>query len=50
LNSLKKNQKRPILRSDIVLMTLFIKIALCNRSFMHYNKDTHKLKVQKVTG
>jgi predicted nucleic acid-binding Zn ribbon protein len=37
----KKNQKRPILRGKIVLMTLFSKIALCNRSFMHYNKDTH---------
>jgi hypothetical protein len=50
LNSLKKNQKRPILRGKIVLMTLFSKIALCNRLFMHYNKDTHKLKSQKVTG
>ena len=46
----KKNQKRPILRGKIVLMTLFSKIALCNRSFMYYNKDTHKLKAQKVTG
>ena len=42
-------QKRPILRGKIVLMTLFSKIALCNRSCMHYNKDTHKLKTQKVT-
>jgi len=46
----QQNQKRPILRGKIVLMTLFSKIALCNRSFMHYNKDTHKLKAQKVTG
>ena len=46
----KKNPKRPILRDKIVLMTLFSKIALCNRSCMHYNKDTHKLKAQKVTG
>ena len=46
----KKNPKRPILRGKIVLMTLFSKIALCNRSCMHYNKDTHKLKAQKVTG
>jgi hypothetical protein len=46
----KKNPKRPILRSKMVLMPFFIKIALCNRSFMHYNKETHKLKVQKVTG
>ena len=46
----KKNQKSPILRGKTVLMTLFSKIALCNRSFMHYNKDTHKLKAQKVTG
>ena len=42
--------KRPILRGKLVLMTLFSKIALCNRSCMHYNKDTHKLKAQKVTG
>ena len=46
----KKNPKRPILRGKIVLMTLFSKIAFCNRSFMHYNKDTHRLKAQKVTG
>ena len=46
----KKNPKRPILRGKIVLMTLFSKIALCNPSCMHYNKDTHKLKAQKVTG
>jgi hypothetical protein len=46
----KKNPKRPILRGKIVLMTLFSKITLCNRSCMHYNKDTHKLKAQKVTG
>ena len=47
----KKNPKRPILRGKIVLMTLFSKIALCyNRLCMHYNKDTHKLKAQKVTG
>ena len=46
----KNNQKRSILRGKIVLMTLFSKIALCNRSFMHYNKDTHKLKAQKITG
>ena len=42
--------KRPILRGKLVLMTLFSKIALCNRSCMHYNKNTHKLKAQKVTG
>ena len=41
----KKNPKRPIVRGKIVLMTLFSKIALCNPSCMHYNKDTHKLKV-----
>ena len=46
----KKIQKRLILRGKIVLMTLFSKIALCNRPCMHYNKDTHKLKAQKVTG
>jgi hypothetical protein len=46
----KKNKERPILRGKIVVMTLFSKIALCNRSIMHYNKDTHKLKAQKVTG
>ena len=46
----KKNPKRPILRGKIVLMTLFSKIALCNRSFLHYIKDTHMLKAQKVTG
>ena len=46
----KKIPKRPILRGKIVLMTLFSKIALCNRSCMHYNKDTHKLNAQKVTG
>ena len=46
----KKKSKRPILRGKIVLMTLFSKVALCNRSCMHYNKDTHKLKAQKVTG
>ena len=44
-----KIKKRFILRGKIVLMTLFSKIALCNRSFMHYNKDTHKLKAQKIT-
>ena len=46
----KKNPKRPILRGKIVLMTLFSKITLCNRSCMHCNKDTHKIKAQKVTG
>jgi hypothetical protein len=37
------------IRDNIVLLTLFSKIALYNRSCMHYNKDTHKLKAQKVT-
>ena len=50
LNSLKQNPKRPILRDKIVLLTLFSKIALCIRSCMHYNKYTHQLKAQKVTG
>jgi hypothetical protein len=50
LEFVKKNQKRPILRGKIVLMTLFSKIELCNRSFMHYNKDTHKLNAQIITG
>jgi hypothetical protein len=39
-----------IIGGKIVLLTIFSKIALCNRSCMHYNKDTHKLKAQKVTG
>ena len=55
-HELVKNKNRPILRGKIALMILFIrshfvidfndiiyKISLCNRSFMHYNKATHKL-------